>query len=217
MPVMIWRARPSWMQRRQLADDRPDDGGRGRDPEAGEQVRPRRRQAQLAQDRAARRGVRAHQLERARVVRAQATQRRRWSPGRRSGRWPRWRPPNQSALRPMTMSGAMAMIGMVWLATMSGTSARSSSRDVDEQRWPAPGRGGAQGEADGRVAQREHGRADQPFQGARPGASRRQNSTAMSQVWGSLTSVAKANQRRLVSRWRCPCPAASRSASGHRR
>ena len=38
-------------ERGQLADDRADDRRRRRDPEAGEQVRARRRQPQLAQDR----------------------------------------------------------------------------------------------------------------------------------------------------------------------
>jgi hypothetical protein len=36
--------------------------------------------------------------------------------------------PNQPALRPTTMSGAMAMIGIVWLATSSGTRPRSRTR-----------------------------------------------------------------------------------------
>ena len=59
------------------------------------------------------------------------------------------------------MSGAMAMIGMVWLATMIGTSERSSEPDVDQQdRQPEPEQR-AEGEPDRRVAQREERRTEQ--------------------------------------------------------
>ena len=54
----------------------PDDARRRGDLEGGEQVRQRGGQAQLAVDVPARRGVRAHQLERARVERAQAADHR---------------------------------------------------------------------------------------------------------------------------------------------
>ena len=58
------------------------------------------------------------------------------------------------------MSGAMAMIGIVWLATMIGTSARSSDPHVDEDDRQRETEERPEREPDGRVPQREHGRAE---------------------------------------------------------
>src|SRR4029079_12352890 len=57
---------------RPLADDRPDDPRRRGDLQRREEVRQRRRQAQLPVDLGARRRVRPHQLHRPRVERPQA-------------------------------------------------------------------------------------------------------------------------------------------------
>ena len=115
-------------QRGQLPDDRADDRRRRRDPEPGEQVRTRRpAAAACAGSRRATRHTTASARGRADRTRAGRAARRS-SPGRTSGTSTTIATPNQSALSPMTMSGAMAMIGIVWLATMSGTSARSRTR-----------------------------------------------------------------------------------------
>ena len=151
-------------ERRQLPDDRADDRRRCGDPEPGEQVRPRGRQAELAQDRASA-TPRTSASARAPAGRRRAGRAgRRSSPGRTSGRSTTIATPNQSALRPMTMSGAMAMIGIVWLATMSGTSARSSMPHVDEDDRQAEPERRPEGEPDGGVAEREQRRPDEPFE-----------------------------------------------------
>ena len=63
--------------------------------------------------------------------------------------------PNQSAFRPMTMSGAMAMIGIVWLATMIGTSGPFQEPDVHQQDRERETQERSEGEPDRGVAQRE--------------------------------------------------------------
>ncbi len=91
------------------------------------------------------------------------------------------------------MSGAMAMIGMVWLATMSGTMARSRIWTCTSR--IARPRPSSEPSANPMAALRSVNRAA-PASRSRvvaPTASRAKNSAAMSHVCGSLMSVAKGN------------------------
>ncbi len=98
--------------------------------------------------------------------------------------------PNQSALSPITMSGAMAMIGIVWLATIRGTTARSSTRTcTSTTASPSPN----SVPITKPIAALRSVKTAAPARRCSvvaPTASVAKNSEAMSQVWGSLISVA---------------------------
>ena len=116
------------------------------------------------------------------------------------------------------MSGAMAMIGMVWLATMSGTSARSRTRTWTSTMASASP--SIEPRAKPMAALRSVNSAARTAARAvvrrlRPG---RRTRIAMSQMWGSFTSVANANVS--GGSWSIAIPVPrneSRCASGRRR
>ena len=192
------------MRARVLADDRADDARRGRDLQRGEQVR-QATPAGAASSRsrpATRRTSASARGPAGRPTAGRGSSRS--SPGRTSGRWRSTT--TASTLWPMakTIIGARAMIGMVWLATTYGTSARSSSRTWTKTRRQQRARGAP------RARTRSPPRASVKSAAPNrywPRLSRRRrcqgwpNARTMFQMWGSLRSVAN-GQRNGGSRGR---------------
>ena len=108
----------------------------------------------------------------------------------------------------------MAMIGIVWLATMIGTSERSSSRTWTSRiARPIPS-------SDPRanpIAALRRVKSAAPSSRCRvviPLASTSPNSIAMTQVWGSFTSVANANWNGGVQSIAMPVPKSESTFQG---
>ena len=201
------------MPRRALADDRPDDGRRGRDLQGGEQVRQRCGQAHLAVGSRRARRVGAHQLERARVRRAQAADHR---DGHREEGQVRGHDDDaepRSARRRRRSSARGPRSGWSGWRRRTGTNARSSSREWTKTVARTQAEDRPEREADERLAEGVErprragtGRASPP---CRAGPAGRDPSTMFHQ-WGRLRSLAKAQRNGGSQTTGAPGPSADR-------